>query len=249
MRNECFPAKTTCATAAVRNPFVYLRLGFRRTKQSCYMFIGVGDHDRYAALCAALRRRLFRRKGESVHHEGRDEQDARTYLWFSVFSIILFSLRLQVTVAGIVAEMNYLENGVVNSYSTKFPYRVAANVHQVVFSWYTEVTDRPIQYAIRAVATDVNVLPVIRIQPNGVMPTSPETFVVEYRCAGSRAGQFGVFLHVNITWPSVENPTYVTLKQEKICSSRDGRRLGGELLSFSELEIITLKQEIQIREQ
>ncbi|TKR82863.1 hypothetical protein L596_016537 [Steinernema carpocapsae] len=130
---------------------------------------------------------------------------------------------------GIVAEMNYLEHGIINNYSTKFPYRVDSNIHQVTFSWYTEVTERPVSYALRAVSTDVNVLPVIRIQPNGVMPTRPETFVIEYRCAGSRAGQFGI-----LSWPSDEHPTYLTLKQEKICASRDGRRLGGSLDDYDQ---------------
>jgi hypothetical protein len=49
-------------------------------------------------------------------------------------------------------------------------------------------------------------------------------FSVEYRCAGSRAGQFIITLHFNITYPSETNTTEFTLKQEKICASKDGRR-------------------------
>ncbi|VDK17795.1 unnamed protein product [Anisakis simplex] len=51
--------------------------------------------------------------------------------------------------------------------------------------------------------------------------------MIEYRCAGNKAGRFDVALHLNFSWPSEQNTTHVTLKQEKICSSRDGRRLPG----------------------
>lgn len=49
-------------------------------------------------------------------------------------------------------------------------------------------------------------------------------FAVEYRCAGSRAGQFLVTLHFNVSWPSEKNHTHFILKQEKICAVKDGRR-------------------------
>ncbi|KAK0406964.1 hypothetical protein QR680_018915 [Steinernema hermaphroditum] len=188
-------------------------------------------------LCAQVR-------GQSellhVYSEERPVIDMLLLALLCVFALADAKVNLYITKAemnrtlGIVAEMNYLEHGVVNNYSTKFPYRVDANINQVMFSWYTEVSDKPIPYALRAVASDVNVLPVIRIQPNGYMPTKPETFIVEYRCAGSRAGQFGIFLHVNISWPSERHPTYLTLKQEKICTSRDGRRLGGNLDDYDQ---------------
>ncbi|VDM49436.1 unnamed protein product [Toxocara canis] len=110
-------------------------------------------------------------------------------------------------------------------YSTKFPYRVDTNVSQVVFSWNTKVTDRKIAYTLRAIADDNAVLPVILIPRHGYLPTSTEDFTIEYRCAGNKAGQFDVSLHLNFSWPSETNNTYVVLKQEKLCASRDGRRL------------------------
>lgn len=47
---------------------------------------------------------------------------------------------------------------------------------------------------------------------------------MEYRCAGHRSGQFVVSLFFNFSSPHSAKPTVVRLKQEKICSSRDGRR-------------------------
>lgn len=127
---------------------------------------------------------------------------------------------------GLSAELNYVEDGIINTYSTKFPYRVNTNISQVTFSWNTKVLDRKIAYAMKAVAQDNAVLPVILVPHRGYVPTRTETFVVEYRCAGNKAGQFDVILHVNFSWPSEANHTYVTLKQEKLCPSRNGRRLG-----------------------
>lgn len=44
-------------------------------------------------------------------------------------------------------------------------------------------------------------------------------FVVEYRCTGNKAGQFHIKLSFNFSWPSSANYTYLTVKQEKLCSS------------------------------
>ncbi|KAI6226908.1 Tyrosine-protein kinase RYK [Aphelenchoides besseyi] len=139
---------------------------------------------------------------------------------------------------GVLAEMNYVENGVINAYSTKFPYRVAPNVSHVIFTWNTVVKDRPISYKLQAVAEDYNVLPIVDIPTQGVLPIKTETFAVEYRCAGSREGQFMVTLHFNISYPSIENGTVFTLKQEKICASKDGRRnlAGASEHDYAQLE-------------
>uniref|UniRef100_A0A914ZEM8 Protein kinase domain-containing protein n=1 Tax=Parascaris univalens TaxID=6257 RepID=A0A914ZEM8_PARUN len=131
---------------------------------------------------------------------------------------------------GLSAELNYIENGIINTYSTKFPYRVDTNISQVVFSWNTKILDRKIAYKLRAIAGDNAVLPVILIPHRGYLPTSTE----EYRCAGNKAGQFDVILHVNFSWPSDTNNTYVTLKQEKLCASRSGRRLTGNLDEYDQ---------------
>uniref|UniRef100_A0A914SHQ8 WIF domain-containing protein n=1 Tax=Parascaris equorum TaxID=6256 RepID=A0A914SHQ8_PAREQ len=45
---------------------------------------------------------------------------------------------------GLSAELNYIENGIINTYSTKFPYRVDTNISQVVFSWNTKILDRKV---------------------------------------------------------------------------------------------------------
>uniref|UniRef100_A0AC35FAD7 WIF domain-containing protein n=1 Tax=Panagrolaimus sp. PS1159 TaxID=55785 RepID=A0AC35FAD7_9BILA len=121
--------------------------------------------------------------------------------------------------------MNYVEDGIVNAYSTKFPYRVGTNISHIIFSWNSKVSTKQIKYQIRAVAETFDVLPLIHLPLEGMIPTKTETFAVEYRCAGSRSGQFFVTLFFNISWPSESDPTLFTLKQEKICASRDGRRI------------------------
>lgn len=71
--------------------------------------------------------------------------------------------------------MSYVEDGKVNSYSTKFPYRVSPNVTHIVFTWNTRITDRPIYYSISAVAEDFNVMPILGIPNRGVIPTRTES--------------------------------------------------------------------------
>ncbi|CAD5227544.1 unnamed protein product [Bursaphelenchus okinawaensis] len=123
---------------------------------------------------------------------------------------------------GVSAEMNYVENGVVNAYATKFPYRVAANISHLVFTWFSPSRA---DYSVRVQADDFNVLPIINLANNGKVPKARETFSVEYRCAGSRAGQFLVTLFFNVS--TSQGPLAFTLKQEKICTLKDGRRATG----------------------
>ncbi|KAI1718803.1 protein tyrosine kinase domain-containing protein [Ditylenchus destructor] len=131
---------------------------------------------------------------------------------------------------GILAEMNYVENGAVNTYATKFPYRIGANISHATFTWNATIDEGPMKYSIRAISVDFDVLPVIHLPLQGIVPTQSEKFSVEYRCAGSRSGQFLITLHFNISWTSTKESTYFTLKQEKICASKDGRRaLAGSL--------------------
>lgn len=71
--------------------------------------------------------------------------------------------------------MHYLENGAVNTYSTKFPYRVGTNISHLIFSWNTSETKKPVRYAINAVADKFDVLPVINLPSQGVIPRETES--------------------------------------------------------------------------
>ncbi|KAH7712290.1 receptor tyrosine kinase-like protein [Aphelenchoides avenae] len=131
---------------------------------------------------------------------------------------------------GILAELRYVDNGVVSGYSTKFPYRIDANISHIEFTWNSTVAKgKEIRYSVHPTG-DFDVIPILHFPKEGYLPRKTEPFSVEYRCAGSRAGQFHVFLHFNVSFPSEQNFTYFTLKQEKICASKDGRRaLAGSL--------------------
>uniref|UniRef100_A0A7E4WCU5 Protein kinase domain-containing protein n=1 Tax=Panagrellus redivivus TaxID=6233 RepID=A0A7E4WCU5_PANRE len=145
--------------------------------------------------------------------------------WQSVearFNLLITRAEMNRTL-GIAADMNYVQNGVINTYSTQFPYRVESNVSHIIFTWSSAIPNTA--YTMRAVADTFDVLPVVHLPSSGVIPREPETFAVEYRCAGSRSGQFLITLHFNVSWPSASKPTVFTLKQDKICASRDGRRI------------------------
>lgn len=47
-------------------------------------------------------------------------------------------------ILGLNAELNYIENGIVNRYSREFPYRINTNITQVEFSWNTKVINRKV---------------------------------------------------------------------------------------------------------
>ncbi|CAI4232640.1 unnamed protein product [Auanema sp. JU1783] len=121
---------------------------------------------------------------------------------------------------GLNAEMSYVENGVVNAYSTKFPLRVNADVNFVTFTWSSTAS---VIYAIIIESEDTNVVPVLRIPSHGSIPHSTQDFIVEYRCAGYRSGQFIVSMYFNFTIQNGDSQS-VRLRQEKLCTSRDGRR-------------------------
>ncbi|CAI5455357.1 unnamed protein product [Caenorhabditis angaria] len=120
---------------------------------------------------------------------------------------------------GVKAELNYIELGKINTYSTKFHYRVMANIDYVSFTWNSLGR---VDYKVRVESDDSSVLPIIRIPLEGRVPNSLQEFSVEYRCAGHRSGQFTISLYFNFQYES-EN-LQVKLRQEKICASRDGRR-------------------------
>ncbi|VDM15204.1 unnamed protein product [Wuchereria bancrofti] len=45
---------------------------------------------------------------------------------------------------GLDVQLNYIENGFVNLYSVKFPYRINISISYVQFSWNTKILDRPV---------------------------------------------------------------------------------------------------------
>ncbi|CCD64652.1 Inactive tyrosine-protein kinase RYK [Caenorhabditis elegans] len=121
---------------------------------------------------------------------------------------------------GVKAELNYIEMGNVSSYSTKFHYRVMANIDYLSFTWNAVGI---VHYEVYVESDDSSVLPIVRIPLKGTVPESLQDFTVEYRCAGHRSGQFAVSLYFTFKYGNKE-PLKVKLRQEKICASRDGRR-------------------------
>ncbi|CEF63167.1 Tyrosine-protein kinase RYK [Strongyloides ratti] len=141
---------------------------------------------------------------------------------FGGFNLFISSEEMNRTM-GILAEMRYVENGKVNQYSTKFPYRLNANSSHINLSWRSNIKTHPIFYSIKTVSEDYNVFSIVHIPLNGILPLKTEKFAIEHRCTGSRAGQFLIQIHFNISWPSTRNTTYFVLKQEKICELKNIR--------------------------
>ncbi|CAJ0955384.1 unnamed protein product, partial [Mesorhabditis belari] len=121
---------------------------------------------------------------------------------------------------GMTAELSYLEDGVINQYSTRFPYRVDQNVTQLKFSWNSLLSAN---YSMRVQSEDFALLALLRVPSVGQVPRQTEEFAVEYRCAGMKAGQFEVSLYIDFALDNGKN-IRLHLKQEKICATRDGRR-------------------------
>lgn len=135
---------------------------------------------------------------------------------------------------GVKAELNYIENGQINSYSTKFHYRINEAIDYVSFTWNAI---GKVEYDVKVEADDSSVISIIRLPPRGIVPQKLEDFSVEYRCAGHKSGQFSVNLYFNFYYD--EQTVSIKLRQEKICSSKDGRRgLNGNLEDLEEEESV-----------
>ncbi|GMT32343.1 hypothetical protein PFISCL1PPCAC_23640, partial [Pristionchus fissidentatus] len=116
---------------------------------------------------------------------------------------------------GVNAELSYIENGLVNSYSTKYAYRIDSAIGELKFTWNAPTSNK-IHYSMELVS-DPQVVVKLRHPTTGFLPRSPSEFSIEYRCAGTRSGQFEVSLSIEFTH-STSNVTRVRLRQEKICA-------------------------------
>ncbi|KAF8384411.1 lin-18 [Pristionchus pacificus] len=116
---------------------------------------------------------------------------------------------------GVNAELAYIENGEVNNYSTKYAYRVDSHVGELKFTWNAP-TNNKIHYSMQ-LDSDPQVVAKLRHSPSGFLPRNPSEFSIEYRCAGTRSGQFEVVLTIEFTHEDSKT-TRVRLRQEKICA-------------------------------
>ncbi|MCP9263294.1 Tyrosine-protein kinase RYK [Dirofilaria immitis] len=149
---------------------------------------------------------------------------------------------------GLDVQLNYVENGIVNLYSVKFPYRININISHVQFSWNTKVVDRPVHYTIRIISDDSIVIPLLQIFSSGKVPLETEiiaksfgrrivaAFNIEYRCTGIKTGKFDIEVNFNFDWPSSMNQTEVSLRQEKLCVARSLLLTYGNIVDYNESE-------------
>ncbi|EFO15074.1 hypothetical protein LOAG_13440 [Loa loa] len=76
---------------------------------------------------------------------------------------------------GLDVQLNYIENGVINLYSVKFPYRINTGISYVQFSWNAKIIDRPMHYTIRVISHANDVIPLLHIPPSGKVPLKTES--------------------------------------------------------------------------
>lgn len=70
--------------------------------------------------------------------------------------------------------MVYVENGNINNYSTKFPYRIASNITTIKFAWKSNDLFQKLKYSLQIVSEDIDILPIIHIPLNGELPNQVE---------------------------------------------------------------------------
>ncbi|XP_042874288.1 tyrosine-protein kinase Dnt-like isoform X3 [Penaeus japonicus] len=120
---------------------------------------------------------------------------------------------------GLVAELYYVREGVINSYALDFIVPVPANFTFIYFTWHSLIK-RPMQYMahIEYDNGEAMALPQLNISNKGVVPVRPETFKVSLPCTGRVSAEVTVNLHLNITTHSRNhNLTNITIKRKKIC--------------------------------
>ncbi|XP_045133809.1 tyrosine-protein kinase Dnt-like isoform X1 [Portunus trituberculatus] len=116
---------------------------------------------------------------------------------------------------GLLAELYYVREGVINTYALNFTVPVPANFTYIYFTWKSLIK-RPMQYMAHI---DYNngeamALPQLNISNKGVVPIQPDTFSVSLPCSGRVNAEVMVNLHLNIT---TQNLTNITIKRKKIC--------------------------------
>ncbi|GMR32679.1 hypothetical protein PMAYCL1PPCAC_02874 [Pristionchus mayeri] len=138
------------------------------------------------------------------------------FLPFTSASINLLITKAEMNrTLGVNAELPYIESGEVNTYSTKYAYRVDAHVGELKFTWNAP-TNTKVHYSMQ-LDSDPQVVAKLRHSPSGFLPRNPSEFSIEYRCAGTRSGQFEVSLAIEFTLEDGKT-TRVRLRQEKICA-------------------------------
>uniref|UniRef100_A0A0R3RSI4 WIF domain-containing protein n=1 Tax=Elaeophora elaphi TaxID=1147741 RepID=A0A0R3RSI4_9BILA len=68
-----------------------------------------------------------------------------SHLVHSMINLFITKAEMDRTL-GLDVQLNYIENGTINLYSVKFPYRINASIAYVQFSWNTKVLDRPVNF-------------------------------------------------------------------------------------------------------
>ncbi|XP_071545509.1 tyrosine-protein kinase Dnt-like isoform X3 [Panulirus ornatus] len=120
---------------------------------------------------------------------------------------------------GLVAELYYVREGVVNSYALDFIVPVPANFTYIYFTWRSLIK-RPIQYMAHVEYDngEAMAIPQLNISNKGLVPTRPDTFSVSLPCSGRVNAEVLVNLHINITTHNrAQNLTCITIKRKKIC--------------------------------
>lgn len=120
---------------------------------------------------------------------------------------------------GLVAELYYVREGVINSYALDFTVPVPANFTFIYFTWRSTIK-RPVQYMAHMEYDngEAMALPQLNISNKGLVPPRPETFKISLPCSGRVNAEVMVNLHLNITTHNrAPNLTNITIKRKKIC--------------------------------
>ncbi|XP_076055887.1 tyrosine-protein kinase Dnt isoform X2 [Oratosquilla oratoria] len=120
---------------------------------------------------------------------------------------------------GLVAELYYVREGVINTYALNFTVPIPANFTHIYFTWQSLVK-RPMPYMVHVEYGDDEAMarPQLNISARGLVPNSPQTFRVSLPCSGRINAEVDVNLKINITTHErSSNVISLTIKRRKIC--------------------------------
>ncbi|VDN86065.1 unnamed protein product [Brugia pahangi] len=69
------------------------------------------------------------------------------HLVHSMINLFISKIEM-IRTLGLDVQLNYIENGFVNLYSVKFPYRINSSISYVQFSWNTKVSNRSASFIL-----------------------------------------------------------------------------------------------------
>ncbi|CAH0562314.1 unnamed protein product [Brassicogethes aeneus] len=136
----------------------------------------------------------------------------------SAFLNLYLSLSEVQRLIGLVAELYYVRNGVVNDYALNYVVPIPSKIDALYFTWESLSNQQTLPYTIITESSNLQALPTpkLNISSSGNVPTTVQTFAVSLPCSGTVSAEVDIKIIINVTI-SRDNVTSLKFQRHKIC--------------------------------